>query len=85
VFYAMAQLENGVLLLALLGPSLPPFATINELTTVAGSFCAAQFIRQGKILGNATGLRVATGMNENLVNIHDGTVSTVLTSSPNGL
>ena len=45
VFYATADLGNGVALLVLLGPNLPPFAAMNELTTVAGAYCAAQFLR----------------------------------------
>ena len=84
VFYATADLGNGVVLLVLLGPNLPAFAAMNELTTVAGAYCAAQFIRDGKIGGDAVGLRVAAGMNGNLVNITNGTASAVLASSPNG-
>src|SRR5438034_10733134 len=35
VFYVTAELGRGVELVAVLGQSLPPTATINELTTVA--------------------------------------------------
>jgi streptogramin lyase len=84
LFYATANLGNGVLLLVLLGRELPQSAVMNELTTVAGAYCAAQFISGGKIQGNAAALRVAAGMNGNLVDIDSGEASAVMTSSPNG-
>ncbi len=63
------------MLLILLGPYLPESVYINELTTVAGAYCAAQFIGNGNIQGSAAGLRIAAGMNGNLVNIANGSVS----------
>ncbi|HEX8115721.1 MAG TPA: hypothetical protein VF521_00490, partial [Pyrinomonadaceae bacterium] len=84
VFYAAAALGDGVQLVTVIGPHLPAFVTINELTTVAAAFSCAQFARDGIIAGDAFGLRVASGMNDNLVSPLTGDSSEVLLSSPNG-
>ena len=43
VFYLVAKgPKEGVALMSLLGPSLPQKVMVNELTTVASTFCAAQ-------------------------------------------
>src|SRR5437660_7059126 len=83
IFYATADLGGGVVLMALLGAKLPKRITINELTTVASAYCAAQFLVGGDIEGDSFGLRIAAGMNTNLVNVIDGRSSKVLLSSPN--
>jgi len=83
IFYATADLGGGVVLMALLGAKLPKRITINELTTVAAAYCAAQFLIGGDIEGDPFGLRIAAGMNTNLVNVVDGRSSKVLLSSPN--
>ena len=44
----------------------------------------AEFFRAGVIAGNTFGLRIAAGMNNNLVSPLTGASSTVLLSSPNG-
>ena len=84
LFYATAHLEGGVQLVAIIGLSLPDSITINELTTVAAAFSMAQFAQNGVIAGNAFGLRIASGMTENLVSLLTGGSSEVLLSSPNG-
>ena len=43
VFYVTADLGQGVELATVLGQSLPPTATINELTTVGAGYSMAQF------------------------------------------
>lgn len=83
IFYATANLGSGVVLMALLGPALPAAITINELTTVAAVYCAAQFIERRKLEGNPSGLRVAAAMSTNLVDVETGMSSPVLLSSPN--
>jgi len=83
IFYALASLGGGVQLVTVIGPRIPAFITINELTTVAAAFSTAQFARDGVIAGNAFGLRIAAGMNGNLVSPLTGASSPVLLSSPN--
>jgi hypothetical protein len=51
---------------------------INELTTVASAFTAAQFINGGAISGNPVGLRIAAGNVPNLVDPVTGTWGKVL-------
>jgi len=82
-FYAVAEISDGVELMTVTGPSMPEQITINELTTVAAIFSAAQFIDDGKIQGDSFGLRIVAKMNANLVDIATGASSRVLLASPN--
>jgi hypothetical protein len=84
IFYATASLGDGIQLVAIIGLSIPASITINELTTVAAAFSMAQFAQNGVIAGNAFGMRIASGMTENLVSLVTGASSEVLLSSPNG-
>jgi hypothetical protein len=84
IFYATANLGGGVQLVTIIGQSIPASITINELTTVAAAFSMAQFAQNGVIAGNSFGLRIASGMNDNLVSPLTGASSEVLLSSPNG-
>lgn len=59
IFYATANLGSGVVLMAILGPTLPESITINELTTVTAVFTAAPFIERRKIEGDPSALRAA--------------------------
>src|SRR5271170_7940905 len=60
--------ENPALvLLAMLGNKPPEKVVVNELTTVASAFTAAQFINGDSISGNPLGLRIAAGNAPNLV------------------
>jgi hypothetical protein len=60
--------ENpGIALLSVLGATPPKTVTINELTTVASVFTAAQFVNGEAISGNPLGLRIAAGNAPNLV------------------
>jgi hypothetical protein len=84
IFYATASLGDGVRLATIIGSNIPGSITINELTTVAAAFSMAQFTQNGIIAGNAFGLRIASGMNDNLVSPSAGASSDVLVNSPNG-
>ncbi len=57
----------GIAFLAVLGGTPPAKVVINELTTVASAFAAAQFIKGESISGNPLGLRIAAGNTPNLV------------------
>lgn len=83
IFYATADIGEHVKLVTIIGPSLLPAITINELTTVAAAFSCAQFTHNGVIGGNAFGLGLAAGMNNNIVSPVTGESSDVLTSTPN--
>ena len=83
IFFVTATVGAGVDLVTVLGPILPSTVTINELTTVAASYSMAQFYRTGVISGDSFALRLAAGMNENLVAIASGGSSPVLLNSPN--
>ncbi len=83
IFFMTADVGDGVQFVAVLGPNLPPSVTINELTTVAAGYSMAQFYRTGVISGNCFGLRIAAGMNNNLVAATTGSSSQVLLNSPN--
>ncbi len=84
VFYLEADLGSGVHFVTVLGSALPAYATINELTTVAASYSMAQFYKTGVIAGKPAALKIAAGMNENLVSPVTGKSSPVLLTSPNG-
>lgn len=84
IFYATASMGSGIQLVTIIGSSLPASITINELTTVAAAFSMAQFAHDGVIAGNAFGLNIAAGMNDNLVSPVTGASSEVLLASPNG-
>ena len=46
---------------------MPKTVTVNELTTVASAFTAAQFINEEAMSGNPLGLQIAAGNVPNLV------------------
>jgi hypothetical protein len=68
----------GIALLSVLGAKPPKTVTINELTTVASVFTAAQFINGEAISGNPLGLRIAAGNAPNLVDPTTGKWGKVL-------
>src|SRR5271156_5636433 len=63
----------ALVLLAVLGNKPAEKVVVNELTTVASAFTAAQFINGGSISGNPLGLRIAAGNVPNLVDPATGT------------
>jgi len=82
-FYVVARPGPGVSLVTVAGPTLPPALTVNELTTVAASYSMAWFMEGGRISGPPLSLRIAAGMNDNLVVPATGASSSVLLNPPN--
>jgi len=78
-----AMVADRVRLLTVLGDTLPAFATINEVTSVAASYAMAQFLRSGQLAGSAFRLRIAAMMSANIADPVTGAISTVLNTSPN--
>jgi hypothetical protein len=70
--------NEAIVLMALLGTTLPKKVTVNELTTVASAFTAARFINGEAISGNPLGLRIAAGNAPNLVDPATGKWGKVL-------
>ena len=70
--------DASLVLLSLLGKKPPGKVVVNELTTVASAFTAAQFIKGDVISGNDLGLQIAAGNAPNLVDPATGTWGSVL-------
>ncbi|HXI73063.1 MAG TPA: hypothetical protein VNN22_22210 [Verrucomicrobiae bacterium] len=70
--------KEGVVLMSLLGTSWPGKVTVNELTTVASAYTAAQFINGEAISGKPLSLHIAAGNTPNLVCPKTGTWGKVL-------
>lgn len=83
VFYVTADVARGVRFAAVLGPRLPRVVTVNELTTVAAGYATAQVMDDNGVTAGDLALRLAAGMNDNIVDTATGTSSQVLLSSPN--
>ncbi len=63
---------------------LPRRVVVNERTTLAAGFALAQFLKGRRLAGNAVGLRNATAMVGNLVDVTTGRVGEVLGTPLNG-
>ena len=74
----------AAVLMATLGATPPERVTINELTTVASVWTAAQFLDGKAMNGNALGLRIAAGNVPNLVNLETGGLGPVIVDPLNG-
>ena len=83
IYYATAVYRPAVLLMAVVGPRIAGRITLNEMSTVAAAYSMAQFSDGTRIAGNAFGLRIAAGMNDNLVAPGIGMQSPVLLTPPN--
>lgn len=83
IYYATARYRPSVLLVAVVGPRTAGPVTLNEMSTVAAAYSMAQFSDGSRIAGNAFGLRIAAGMNDNLVARGIGMQSPVLLTPPN--
>ena len=83
IYYATARYRPSVLLVAVVGPRIEGSITLNEMSTVAAAYSMAQFCDGTRIAGNAFGLRIAAGMNGNLVAPGNGMQSPVLLTPPN--
>ena len=89
VFYLIAsggksKLASGkgsnaaISLMAIVGTTLPKYATINELTTVASVYTGIQFLNGSVLSGDALGLKIAAGNVPNLVNLETGGLGSVI-------
>ena len=83
IFFVSADIDAQVKFVTVLGPKLPPSTTVNELTTVAASYSLAQSYETGVISGHSFGLRIAAGMNDDIVTPATGESSPILLTSPN--
>jgi DNA-binding beta-propeller fold protein YncE len=68
----------AIKLMATLPEAHPERVTINELTTVASVWTAAQFLERGSLSGDALGLRIAAGSVPNLVDLKTGGLGTTI-------
>lgn len=85
LYWVQADTPAGVRLQALLGQTVPSVVVLNELTTIAAIWAAAQFIAPtGYINGPALPMKIVAGMAANLVNPVTGQPSTLLSNPPNG-
>ena len=71
-------------LASFLGTARPLKLTLNERTTVASGFAAAQFVEQNKISGKKPGVPNAAGIGANMVNPKTGRIAKLLKARPNG-
>jgi len=83
VLVLSAKIAEQVRLLTVLGNTLPAYATINEITSVAASYALAQFLRSGQLAGDPFRLRIAAMMSANIANPVTGQIASVLNTSPN--
>lgn len=75
---AGAGSNPAIALMVTLGTTPPQRVTINELTTVASAWTAAQFLSRAALKGNALGLRIAAGNVPNLVDLETGGLGPVI-------
>ena len=83
IAFAVADLGGGIVLVAVLGLTIPGSVVINEITTVAAAFSTAQFNRNGWLSGDSFGLGLTAGMNDNIADVATGLASGVLLAAPN--
>ena len=84
-FYVSVAPTDEIILTVILGATVPETFVINEVTTVAACYSAAQFITAGIVIeGSPFQLSIVEAMNANLVDVTTGMPSTVMTTSPNG-
>lgn len=75
---ARKEPNPSITLMTTLGTSPPSRVTINELTTVASAWTAAQFLNGDALRGNSLGLRIAAGNVRNLVDLETGGLGPVI-------
>jgi hypothetical protein len=87
IFFAIAKESSKTPMMALIGPEMQDDLniTINEMTTVAAVYCAAQFLNGQTlaILAPSFSARVAAAMSMNIVDLASGAASQILVNSPN--
>jgi len=81
---ASTKSNPAITMMATLGTEPLPHVKINELTTVASVWTAAQFLNGTALSGSALGLRIAAGNVPNLVNLETGGLGPVITNALNG-
>lgn len=86
ILYVVAERDAEAKLLALLGADaeVPLSIVVNELSTIASVWAAAQFLDGTQIAGNAVGLQIAARNVPNLVNLYDGGLGSVIQDQVNG-
>ena len=79
MLYLIAEGPNpAIALMTTLGTAPPQRVTINEHTTIASAWTAAQFMNGTALKGDALGLRIAAGNVPNLVDLETGGVGPVI-------
>jgi hypothetical protein len=76
--------NDSIALLAILGTSPLRRVIVNELTTIASVWTAAQFFEDPALKGNLLGLRIASGNVPNLVSLETGGLGPVIQDALNG-
>ncbi len=86
LLYIVARKGPAGRMLALVGTDaeLPSRIVVNELTTIASVWAAAQFLDGDAISGNDVGLRSAAGNVPNLVDLSNGGLGAVVQNMLNG-
>lgn len=86
VLYVVAHRDPDARMLALLGrgAEAPSSFYVNEHTTIASIWAAAQFLEGTMIAGNEVGLDAAARNVPNLVNLSDGELGEVIQNDVNG-
>jgi streptogramin lyase len=75
--------NDAIALLAILGPEPPKTVTVNEFTTVASVWTAAQFLVGDVLSGTKLGLRLAAGNVPNFVDLQTGGYGDTIQNSLN--
>lgn len=83
IFYVTAGNGSNLLLVTVIGEHFNGAIVVNELTTVAAAYALARFTNGISIQGHPFALRVAAGMNGNLVSTNTGDPSAVMLNPPN--
>lgn len=86
ILYVVAERDDATRLLALLGRDheVPLSLHVNELSTIASIWAAAQFLDGTMIRGNDVGLQIAARNVPNLVSLSDGGLGAVVQDQVNG-
>ena len=82
IFYVVAHKNYRIQLVSILGITVPNHITLNELTTVAAAYAGGQLFKQGKLSGSLLGIKIAAQMQNNIVNVNTGKLSSVITQLP---
>jgi hypothetical protein len=75
--------NDAISLLSVLGTELPKTVTVNEFTTIASVWTAAQFLEGEALSGPQLGLRIAAGNVPNFVDLSTGGYGTTIQDALN--